>query len=220
MQRNLLVTKMMEEGIMGIVRLPDPIHVNAIVRALLDGGIRVIEVTAGTPGAFRIIEELRAEHPSLLIGAGSVIDTETASLAIRAGARFVVTPVSKRSVIHYAHRYDVPVFSGAFSPKEIVQAFEWGADVIKLFPAHALGVPFLKALQGPLPQIPIMPTGGINEDNIAAWGNAGACMVGIGGTFTTLDALSDSLHLTMKAKALKEQWLRSRQQASATGSTR
>ncbi len=173
------------------------------VEALHAGGIVAIEVTVGTPGALRHIERY-ADHASVLIGAGSVIDAESAQAAIEAGAKFLVTPVSKASVIETAQRYQVPVFSGAFTPGEILQAVEWGADVVKVFPADALGMKYFKAVLAPMPHLPLMPTGGVTLDNAKGWLAAGACALGVGSALTDKQAIAkgDYEQITYRAEQL------------------
>jgi 2-dehydro-3-deoxyphosphogluconate aldolase/(4S)-4-hydroxy-2-oxoglutarate aldolase len=150
----------------------------------------------------KLIEEF-ASNKDLLIGVGSVIDPESARMAILSGAQFIVTPVSKQSVIEMAHRYDVPIFSGAFSPGEILAAYEWGADVIKVFPADTLGMAYFKALRGPMPQLQLMPTGGVTLDNAGDWLKAGACAVGIGSALTDKKAIVDENYQLLTANAVK-----------------
>ena len=175
------------------------------VEALLAGGISTIEITMGTPDALRHIAHY-ADHTSMLIGAGSVIDAETARAAIEAGARFLVTPVSKASVIKTALRYQVPVFSGAFTPGEILQAVEWGADVVKVFPADALGMTYFRAVLAPMPHLPLMPTGGVTLDNAADWLAAGACALGVGSALTDKKAIAEGHYnqITQNARRLLE----------------
>ena len=173
------------------------------VEALHAGGISAIEITMGTPGALRHIERY-ANHASVVIGVGSVIDAETARAAIGAGAKFLVTPVSKASVIGTALRYQVPVFSGAFTPGEILQAVEWGADVVKVFPADALGISYFKAILAPMPHLPVMPTGGVTLDNAADWLAAGACALGVGSALTDNKAITEGNYeqITQNARQL------------------
>ena len=133
------------------------------------------------PGAVRLIEQLAATLPSnVLIGAGTVLDPETARSVILAGARFVVSPVCRPAVIEMCHRYDVAAMPGCFTPTEILAAWEAGADVVKVFPATALGPGFFKDVRGPLPQVKLMPTGGVTRENAGEWIRAGACAIGVG----------------------------------------
>ncbi|MGB3851678.1 MAG: bifunctional 4-hydroxy-2-oxoglutarate aldolase/2-dehydro-3-deoxy-phosphogluconate aldolase [Tunicatimonas sp.] len=185
-----VLNQILAQKVVAIVRLSTSEAVVPTVEALHAGGIVAIEVTVGTPGALRHIERY-ADHASVLIGAGSVIDAESAQAAIEAGAKFLVTPVSKASVIETAQRYQVPVFSGAFTPGEILQAVEWGADVVKVFPADALGMKYFKAVLAPMPHLPLMPTGGVTLDNAKGWLAAGACALGVGSALTNKKAIAE-----------------------------
>lgn len=192
MNRLTILTKILDEGIVAILRMDEEEKVLNVVDALQAGGVHAIEITMGTPGALRLIEKVAKEKPEVLIGVGSVLDAETARMALYAGAKFIVTPVTKPVIIETAHRYDAPVFSGAFTPGEILTAFESGADVVKVFPAETLGIPYFKAVLAPMPQLRLMPTGGVTVDNVGDWLKAGACAVGIGGALTDKKAIAAS----------------------------
>jgi 2-dehydro-3-deoxyphosphogluconate aldolase/(4S)-4-hydroxy-2-oxoglutarate aldolase len=164
-----------------VIRMKDAAQLRAVALALFEGGIRAIEVTMTVPRAVELITELAASFADeFLVGAGTVLDAETAQQVIEAGARFVVSPVFKAGLIETGHRYDVPVMPGCFSPTEIVTAWEAGADIVKVFPATALGPAFFKDIRGPLPQVRLMPTGGVTGDNAGDWIRAGAVAVGAG----------------------------------------
>ena len=168
-------------GVVAVIRLEDPKALREVCDALAAGGVRALEVTMTVPGAIQLIDRLSKELPSdFAVGAGTVVDAETTQKVIEAGARFVVGPVFRPSVIEMAHRYDVPVMPGCFSPTEILTAWECGADVIKVFPATALGPGFFKDVRGPLPQVRMMPTGGVTKDNAGEWIKAGAVAIGVG----------------------------------------
>ncbi len=168
-------------GVVAIIRLHDSQAGHDVALALADGGVTALEVTMTVPGAVRLIEQLAATLPSnVLIGAGTVLDPETARSVILAGARFVVSPVCRPAVIEMCHRYDVAAMPGCFTPTEILGAWEAGADVVKVFPATALGPGFFKDLRGPLPQVKLMPTGGVTRENAGEWIRAGACAIGVG----------------------------------------
>ena len=198
-----ILGQILAQKVVAIVRLATAEAVVPTVEALHAGGVSTIEITMGTPGALRHIKRY-ADHASVVIGAGSVIDAETARAAIGAGAKFLVTPVSKASVIGTALRYQVPVFSGAFTPGEILQAVEWGADVVKVFPADALGISYFKAILAPMPHLPVMPTGGVTLDNAADWLAAGACALGVGSALTDKKAIAagDYEQITQNARQL------------------
>jgi 2-dehydro-3-deoxyphosphogluconate aldolase/(4S)-4-hydroxy-2-oxoglutarate aldolase len=168
-------------GVVAVVRLIDADAGLAVAQALAEGGVTAIEITMTVPGAVGLIEQLaRTLPPAVIIGAGTVLDAETARQVILAGARFVVGPVFRPGIVELCHRYDVPAMPGCFSPTEILGAWEAGADIVKVFPATALGPSFFKDLRGPLPQLKLMPTGGVTRDNAGDWIRAGACAIGVG----------------------------------------
>jgi 2-dehydro-3-deoxyphosphogluconate aldolase / (4S)-4-hydroxy-2-oxoglutarate aldolase len=178
-------------GVVAVIRMQDPARVQAVVDALAAGGVRALEVTMTVPGA---VELIRALAPKLsaefLFGAGTVVDATTAARVIDAGARFIVSPVFRPEVIDAGHRRNVPVVPGCFSPTEILAAWDAGADVIKVFPATSLGPSFLKDVRGPLPQVKLMPTGGVTIDNAGDWIRAGAVAVGVGTALLDAAAIS------------------------------
>ena len=208
MTRQEILEEILREKIVAIIRLDRSDDVNSVATALVKGGVKTIEVTMGTPNALAEIKKM-AQNPNILPGVGSVINAEMAEKAILAGAEFVVTPISKLEIIEMAHKYGKPVMSGAFTPKEVLQAFEWGADVIKLFPAGAMGLPYFKAIKAPMPQIPIMPTGGVTVENAAEWIRNGAVALGVGGTLVnkTLISGGDFEAITDLARKMKNELL-------------
>lgn len=172
-------------GIVPIIRTTGTAEALRLTNAVLEGGVDVVEVTMTVPGALTVLEELSAgAEEGLLLGAGTVLDSETARLCILAGAQFLVTPNTEPSVIRMAHRYGVPVAVGAMTPTEVTTALEAGADLIKLFPSANLGPSYLKAIRAPLPQAPIVPTGGVSLENVGEWLAAGAVAVGVGSELT------------------------------------
>jgi 2-dehydro-3-deoxyphosphogluconate aldolase / (4S)-4-hydroxy-2-oxoglutarate aldolase len=181
MSRNQHLQQVLEAGIVAVVRAPDATHLVEVIRALADGGVTVAEVTFTVPNALKVIEQARRELPgNILLGAGTVLDAETARAAILAGAEFIVAPTLNLDVIRMCHRYDKLVMPGAFTPTEILSAWEAGADIVKVFPADNLGPAFFKAMRGPLPQVRLMPTGGVDLTTAAEFLKAGACALGIG----------------------------------------
>src|SRR5688572_6935233 len=153
-ERVAIVSAIESSGVVAVIRLSDASQLRAVAEALADGGIRAFEVTMTVPGAVSLIEELAASLPKeFLVGAGTVLDAETARQVIAAGARFVVSPVFRPELIEAGHRFGVPVMSGCFSPTEILTAWEAGADVVKVFPATALGPSFFREIRGPLPHV-------------------------------------------------------------------
>jgi 2-dehydro-3-deoxyphosphogluconate aldolase/(4S)-4-hydroxy-2-oxoglutarate aldolase len=180
--RRAAVTAQIEAiGVVAVIRLKDPAKLRAVVDAMAEGGVRVLEVTMTVPGAVDLIRALAPTLPAgFLLGAGTVTDAATARAVIDAGASFVVSPVFRPEVIEACHSRDVPVMPGCFSPTEIFTAHECGADIVKVFPATALGPQFIKDVRAPLPQVKLMPTGGVTLDNAGDWIRAGAVAVGVG----------------------------------------
>jgi 2-dehydro-3-deoxyphosphogluconate aldolase/(4S)-4-hydroxy-2-oxoglutarate aldolase len=178
--RAQIVQAVEASGVVAIVRLTDARSVRQVASALIDGGVTIIEVTMTVPNAVGLIAELAGSLEGIVIGAGTVTDAKTAEAVIRAGARFVVSPVFRPDVIATCHAHDVAAMPGCFSPTEILSAWELGADIIKVFPATALGPSYLKDVRAPLPQVKLMPTGGVSRDNAADWIRAGAVALGVG----------------------------------------
>jgi 2-dehydro-3-deoxyphosphogluconate aldolase/(4S)-4-hydroxy-2-oxoglutarate aldolase len=169
-----------EERIIAIVRLEDLSEARRISEALLEGGVSVVEFTLTNPDALRVIENVRGDVEGLLLGAGTVLDEQAAYAAIMAGASFLVTPTVAPGVVEQGLRYGVPVICGGMTPTELLHAHSLGCEMVKVFPASALGPGFLKDIRGPLPQLQMIPTGGIQVSNVAAFLEAGAVAVGVG----------------------------------------
>jgi 2-dehydro-3-deoxyphosphogluconate aldolase/(4S)-4-hydroxy-2-oxoglutarate aldolase len=168
-------------GIVAVIRLKDPSAVADVVAALVEGGVRALEVTMTVPGAVDLIRRTAPTMPDgFLLGAGTVTDAETAVRVIDAGASFIVSPVFRRAILEAAHARDVAVLPGCLSPTEVLDAWDAGADIVKVFPATTLGPGDLRDLRGPLPQVKLMPTGGVTVDNAGDWIAAGAVAVGVG----------------------------------------
>ncbi len=181
MSRETDLQRVLDCGIVAVVRAPDPAGLVEVVRALADGGVTVAEVTFTVPGAADVIREARRQlGDRVLLGAGTVLDPETARVALLAGAEFVVAPAVNPDVIRLCRRYDKLVMPGAFTPTEVLAAWEAGADVVKVFPADVLGPAFFKAMRGPLPQVRLMPTGGVDLATADEFLRAGACCLGVG----------------------------------------
>ncbi len=193
-----------ESGTLGIIRVNQAAQLVNIAQALQAGGLSCIEITMTTPGALRAIEEASGKLEGVLMGAGTVLDAPTARQAILAGAQFLVTPTVKPDVIEMAHRYGVVVIPGAMTPTEILTAWELGADMVKVFPADVLGPGYLKAVHGPLPQIPLVPTGGITADNADEFMKAGAALVSASSWLVDKKAVAEGRYeiLTEQARAL------------------
>lgn len=180
-QRSDTVGRVEACGVVAVIRLQDSSKLRAVIDALAAGGVKALEVTMTVPRAIELIGEIAPTlPPDFVIGAGTVVDPDTAHAAILAGARFIVGPVLRPAVIDVCHRYDVAVMPGCFSPTEILTAWEAGADVVKVFPATALGPSYFKDIRGPLPQLKLMPTGGVSLENAGDWIRAGAVAIGVG----------------------------------------
>ena len=193
MNRTEVLTQILECGIVAVIRLADISRLENIIRALTEGGVHALEITMTTPDAPDIIGDLSKKYDDkFLVGAGTVLDTETARTVIQAGARFVVSPVLNPEMIRLVHRYDRLMISGAFTPTEILSAWEHGADVVKIFPATALGPKYFKDIHGPLPQVRLTPTGGVNLENAADFIRAGACCLGVGTALLDKKMIADS----------------------------
>ena len=181
MSRETDLQRVLAGGLVAVVRAPDASHLVDVIAALAEGGVGVAEVTLTVPGALDVIKAAKAQlGDRVLLGAGTVLDPETARAAILAGAEFIVSPTLNFDVIRLCKRYDKLVFPGAFTPTEILAAWEAGADVVKVFPADVLGPAYFKAMRGPLPQIRLMPTGGVDLNTTGEFLRAGACCLGVG----------------------------------------
>ena len=192
MTRQDTVQRIQQLGVVAVIRMKDAAKLRRVVDAIAEGGVRAIEVTMSVPGAVGLIAQLAPQLPStILFGAGTVIDAATARAVIDAGARYVVSPVFRREVIATCHERGVAAAPGCFTPTEILDAHECGADVVKVFPATALGPQFIKDVRAPLPQVRLMPTGGVSLDNAGEWIRAGAVAVGVGSALLDAKAIEE-----------------------------
>jgi 2-dehydro-3-deoxyphosphogluconate aldolase/(4S)-4-hydroxy-2-oxoglutarate aldolase len=202
MQRQDITQAVERAGIVAVIRMKEPEKLRAVVDAIAEGGIRALEVTMTVPGAVGLIAQLAPTMPSgFLLGAGTVLDVQTATQVIDAGARFLVSPVFRRDVIAAAHARDTAAMPGCLTPTEILEAWDAGADIVKVFPATALGPGYLKDLRGPLPQVKLMPTGGVTLDNAGDWLRAGAVAVGVGTALLDTKAISAGDYGVLRANA-------------------
>src|SRR5207302_3506537 len=182
MSKETQLRQVLECGLVAVVRSQDSAQLVEVVRALADGGVTVVEITMSVPNALDVLKQVRqALQDRVLLGAGTVLDTETARAVLLAGAEYIVSPTLNLEVIRLCRRYSKLVMPGAFTPTEILTAHEAGADIVKIFPADVVGPAYFKALRGPLPQIRLMPTGGVDLTTAAAFLKAGACCLGVGG---------------------------------------
>lgn len=181
MSRDVTLKRIIDGGLVAVVRSESPEQLARVVAALADGGVTAAEITFTVPDAVSVIRQVRRElGDRIVLGAGTVLDPETARAALLAGAEYLVSPVVNLDVIRLARRYDKVVMPGAFTPTEVLAAWEAGADVVKVFPADVGGPNYLKALKGPLPQVRLMPTGGVDLNTAEAFLKAGACCLGVG----------------------------------------
>ncbi|GAC1475821.1 MAG: bifunctional 4-hydroxy-2-oxoglutarate aldolase/2-dehydro-3-deoxy-phosphogluconate aldolase [Isosphaeraceae bacterium] len=191
MSRDTTLQRILDCGIVAVVRAESGARLSRVVQALAEGGVTAAEITFTVPDAVEVIREVRREvGDSVVLGAGTVLDPETARAALLAGAEYIVAPTVNPEVIRLCRRYDKVVMPGAFTPTEVVAAWEAGADVVKIFPAEVGGPPYLKALRGPLPQIRLMPTGGVDLLTAEAFLQAGACCLGVGGSLVEPKAVA------------------------------
>ena len=190
--RSEVAAAIQQLGVVAVIRMKDAAKLRRVVDAIADGGVRAIEVTMTVPGAVELIATLSRSLPNeILLGAGTVTDAATARAVIDAGARYIVSPVFRREVIAVCHERDVAAAPGCFTPTEILDAHDAGADVIKVFPATALGPQFIKDVRAPLPQVRLMPTGGVSLDNAGDWIRAGAVAVGVGSALLDTRAIEE-----------------------------
>jgi 2-dehydro-3-deoxyphosphogluconate aldolase/(4S)-4-hydroxy-2-oxoglutarate aldolase len=182
-QKLTVLSRVVESGLVAIVRTDSPDQAARIADACAEGGVAALEVTFTVPGAAAVIESLtkRYRPEQIAVGAGTVLDPETARIAILAGSQFLVSPALSPDTARLANRYQIPYMPGVATPREVVEAMECGCDILKVFPGETLGPTFLKAVKAPLPQAALMPTGGVSIDNVATWIAAGAVAVGVGG---------------------------------------
>src|SRR5918912_1718997 len=181
-----ILRRITEAGLVAVVRAESGEQARRIADAVLEGGCPAVEMTFTVPGAHRVIEALaeRYKPAELILGAGTVLDPETARIAILSGATYVVAPSLNPETVRLCNRYQVPSMPGAMTIREVLEALEAGADIVKLFPGEAFGPSFIKAVRGPLPQGPLMQTGGVDLSNVGEWVKAGAVAVGAGGSLT------------------------------------
>ncbi|MCC3145921.1 bifunctional 2-keto-4-hydroxyglutarate aldolase/2-keto-3-deoxy-6-phosphogluconate aldolase [Halanaerobium sp. Z-7514] len=191
-----------ESGIVAVVRAENAEEALKITEAVKKGGIKAIEITMTVPGAIDVIDGLTDEYSKdeILIGAGSVLDAETARACILAGAEYIVSPSFDAETVALCNRYQKAVMPGAMTVTEVVNAMQTGADIVKIFPATLFGPKIIKAVKGPVPHAPLMPTGGVNLDNVKEWIKAGSYAVGVGSSLTKGAKTGDYDQVTETAK--------------------
>ena len=182
-----IIAKLKQEKVVAVVRAESKEQGEKIIDSIVKGGINFIEITMTVPGAVDIIKELSEKYksnPDVIIGAGTVLDPETARMVILAGAKYVVSPSFNPETVKMCNRYRVPVMPGIMTVKEAVEALELGVDILKVFPGNAFGPSIIKAFKGPLPQACFMPTGGVSVENAHEWIKNGAVAIGTGSNLT------------------------------------
>ena len=204
MQKAEVLNALREIGLVPVLRAESEEQALALATAIAAGGVNVMEVTMTVPGAIRVMARLAKERPDLLLGAGTVLDAETARICILEGAAFVVSPALNLKTIEMCHRYGVPVLPGALTPTEILTAWEAGADVVKVFPASAMGgAKYLKSIKAPLPQVELVPTGGVSLATAAEFLEAGAFALGGGADLVNPKAIREGHPETITENARK-----------------
>jgi 2-dehydro-3-deoxyphosphogluconate aldolase / (4S)-4-hydroxy-2-oxoglutarate aldolase len=200
-----VLSKIVESGLVAVIRAEGPEQASRMAEACAQGGAAALEITFTVPGASKVIEHLAKEfRGKILVGAGTVLDPETARIAILAGAEFVVSPAVSTATARLCNRYRVPYMPGAATMGEVIGALECGADIVKVFPGEVLGPAFVKAVKGPLPQAQLMPTGGVGIENVAEWIKAGSVAVGVGGNLTAGAKTGDFASITSLARQFVE----------------
>ena len=205
MGREIILGEDFKRKIVAIIRVQEAEKLKKIIEAIYKGGISAVEITMTVPNAIQLIEKMSEEvDKNIILGVGSVLNKSVAEDAIKAGAKYVVSPVLKKEIIETAHKFDVPAMPGCFTPTEIQTAYEYGADIIKVFPADVVGMAFFKAVLAPLPHLKLMPTGGVSLTNAGDWIKVGACAVGVGSALLDKKAIQEENYskLTENAAAI------------------
>jgi 2-dehydro-3-deoxyphosphogluconate aldolase/(4S)-4-hydroxy-2-oxoglutarate aldolase len=200
-----ILNKILDKKVVAVIRIKEEEKLKKVIEAIYAGGISVAEITMTVPNAIRLIEKMsEVLDKNIILGVGSVLSRSIAEDAIKAGAKYVVSPILKKEIIEASHKLDVPVMPGCFTPTEIQTAHEYGADVIKVFPADIVGMAFFKAILAPLPHLRLMPTGGVSLINAGDWLKTGACAVGIGSALLDKKAILEENYskLTENAKTI------------------
>src|SRR6185312_3381974 len=192
MSKAKVLKQLQDLGLVPVLRASSVDAALKLAEAIAAGGVTALEITMTVPGAIRVMRELSEKRPDILIGAGTVLDPETARACILEGAQFVVSPALNVKTIEMCHRYGIAVLPGALTPTEIVTAWEAGADVVKVFPASALGgAKYLKSVKAPLPQVEMIPTGGVSQSTATEFLEAGAFALGVGADLVNPKAIAD-----------------------------
>ena len=192
MNKAEVISRVVEGGVIPVIRASSKAEARSVIEAIAAGGVTTIEITMTVPGAVELISELARERGDLLLGAGSVLEPETARECIAAGARFIVSPATNFDTIEYCSEYEIVVMPGALTPTEVVNAWDAGADFVKVFPADSMGgAKYLRSLKAPLPHIKLIPTGGVSQSTAADFIKAGAEAIGVGADLVNLTAIRE-----------------------------
>lgn len=206
MDKEKVITRITDVGVVAVVRAENSDKAMRIVDACIEGGIPAIELTFTVPKAHKVIEDLAAKYSSdeIILGAGTVLDSETARIAMLSGAEYIVSPYFDLETVKTCNRYRVPCMPGAMTIKEVVAAMEAGADIVKIFPGDLFGPKIIKDIKGPIPYAKMMPTGGVDVDNVDQWIKAGAVAVGAGSSLTAGAKTGDYKAVAEMAKLFVE----------------
>jgi len=192
MSKAKILNQLQELGLVPVLRASSVDAALKLAEAIAAGGVTALEITMTVPGGIQVMRKLAEQRPDILVGAGTVLDAETARACILEGARFVVSPALNVKTIEMCHRYSIAALPGALTPTEVVTAWEAGADVVKIFPASAMGgAKYLASLKAPLPQVEMIPTGGVSQSTAAEFLNAGAFALGVGADLVNTKAMAE-----------------------------
>jgi 2-dehydro-3-deoxyphosphogluconate aldolase/(4S)-4-hydroxy-2-oxoglutarate aldolase len=197
----VIIQTLLAERVVAVVRLPSQRDALPVARALVDGGVRIVEITITTPGAFSLIEQIRSDVPSAIVGAGSVLTRDDVDRCLDAGAEFLVSPIFEPDVLSHALSLEAPFCPGTFTPTEAYAAWAMGAPLVKVFPAARLGPKFVSDLKAPMPFLRLMPTGGITAQTVGDFLSAGADVVGAGSWLTPGDAIGSGDFAVIRERA-------------------
>jgi 2-dehydro-3-deoxyphosphogluconate aldolase/(4S)-4-hydroxy-2-oxoglutarate aldolase len=217
MERRQILNDLISSGVIAVIRLSDDKKIDYVISSLSEGGVKALEITMTTPNAIDIIKNIsKKNRGDFLVGVGSVLDPETANASIHSGAQFIVSPILNIDIIRMGHRYDRVVIPGAFTPTEIINAWESGGDIVKVFPATILGPKYFKDIHGPMPQVKLSPTGGVSIDNASDFIKAGAVCLGIGSALVNKKLIenSDWEEISKRASALIEEVKKGRESST------
>jgi len=204
MNRDEILKDILNRKAVAVIRVQEAEKLRKVIEAVYKGGVSAAEITLTVPNAINLIEKMTEQvSGSIIIGVGSVLNASQAEDAIKAGAKYVVSPVFKKEIIDVAHKYGIPAMPGCFTPTEIQNAFEYGADIVKVFPADILGMEFFKAILAPMPHLKLMPTGGVTLTNAGDWFKAGACAVGLGSALLDKEAVKNENYDKLTQNAMQ-----------------